>query len=257
MWLAIAAVVIIYGLFCGLLYAWQGRLLYFPTPPTDARTLAEQAEVFQLASGGEMVRIWQLGAGEDALLYFGGNAEDVAFNIPIFAKWLPNHTLYLGEYRGYGESTGTPTEAGLFQDALALYDHAHRRHAKISLIGRSLGSGVAGYVAAQRSTHKLVLITPYDSVLQVAQQKFPFFPVALLLTDRYDTVSRAPDITAAVLALTAAHDNVIPHRHTAALIAAFPAEQTTTTRIPNATHANINEMPGFGEALSGFLNEGE
>ena len=69
--------------------------------------------------------------GADCLLYFGGNAEDVAGNIDaLFAAALPDRSFYLVNYRGYGGSSGRPTEEGLFVDGLAVFDHVRREHVR-------------------------------------------------------------------------------------------------------------------------------
>ncbi len=248
---AAAAVYAAYGV---LLYVNQRGMMYLPTPEVTA----DHAAVIRLASDGETVKIWRLGEVPDArhaLLYFGGNAEDVALNIPTFSAWFPDHTMYLGNYRGYGGSTGAPSEAGLVADALALYDYARARHGRISLIGRSLGSGVAAQVAAQREVHKLVLVTPFDSALNVARQLFPLFPVAWLLKDHYDTTGRVSQISAPLLVVIAAEDGIIPRARSDALAGAFPAGQITVRVFEDANHNNIAEAAGYADALRGFVNE--
>lgn len=250
MWvIAIAASV--YAVFCLLLYGKQRNMMYLPMPESEA----ENAQVIRLSGDGETLKIWRLGEGADALVYFGGNAEDVAWNIPAFSAWFPDHSIYLANYRGYGGSSGAPSETGLFADALALYDFARARHRKISLLGRSLGSAVTAYVASEREAHKLALVTPFDSALNLARKMFPIFPVALLLKDRYDTVGRADKISAPVLAIIAAQDKIIPRSRSDALVAAFPAGQISVTVIENAGHNNIGEAAGYAEALTAFFNE--
>lgn len=255
--LAIAAGV--YAAFCLLLYVSQRNMMYLPTAETELETEAEAeyTAVIRLSNDGETLKIWRLGEGADAVVYFGGNAEDVAWNIPAFSAWLPDHSVYLANYRGYGGSSGTPTEAGLLADALALYDYLERAHpgGKISLIGRSLGSAVAAAVAAQRETHRLVLVTPFDSALNVARELFPIIPVALLLKDRYDTAARVHAISAPTLLIIAARDAIIPRSRSDALADAFPAAQLTITVLAEAGHNDINDAAGYGEALTEFLNQ--
>ena len=252
---ALVAIVAVYAALCLLLYGSQRKMIYYPTAEVDAA-----AASFELSSGGETLKIWQLGADggakdAEALLYFGGNAEDVAWNIPGFATRFPNHAIYLANYRGYGGSSGAPSEAGLVQDALALYDHAAARHRTVVIIGRSLGSGVAVQVAAQREVRKLALVTPFDSVLALAKQTFPVFPVALMLKDRYDSAARVADIKAPALIIIAGKDRVIPRRRSDALIAAFPEAQRSVTVIEDANHGNIDDAAGYLDALGEFFND--
>ena len=248
---AIAAVVGVYAAFCLLLYAKQRQMMYLPTAETEAANAA----IIRLSSGAEILKIWRLGDGPDALVYFGGNAEDVALNIPAFSAWFPGQTIYLANYRGYGGSTGAPSEAGLFDDALALYDFIRPDHRKISLIGRSLGSAVAAYVASRRETHKLALVTPFDSALNLARGMFPWFPVVLLLKDRYNTAGRVDKISAPVLVIIAAQDKIVPRHRSNALAAAFPDGQITVSVIEEAGHSDINDTEEYEEALTAFLNE--
>jgi len=265
---ALAVGAAVYAAFGFGLYANQRRMMYFPTSETPDE-LVPGAAVERLpvavAESGESdgaaasLKIWRIGASDaaQALLYFGGNAEDVAWNVPAFAAAFPGRAVYLPNYRGYGGSSGAPNEAALFADALALYDHARARHDGIALIGRSLGSAVAAHVAAERAVDKLVLITPFDSALNVARGMFPLFPVALLLKDRYDTAGRVADISAPVRVIIAGRDRVIPRRRSEALVRAFPAAQVSVRVLEQANHHNISEAAGYAEALVGFVNDSQ
>ena len=200
-----------------------------------------------------MLKVWRLGAGERALLYFGGNAEDVAGNIAPFAAEFPDTAIYLVNYRGYGGSTGSPSEAALLADAEAVFDRVRAQHARVAVVGRSLGSGVAVHVAAVRDVSKLALITPYDSVLRIAQRQLPFVPVSLLLRDTFDSVSKAPRVRAPVLALLAEVDTSIPRDSSARLVAAFSPGQAEVRVIPATDHNSIADAPEYGPALASFL----
>jgi len=250
MWV-IAIAVVIYTAICLLLYASQRNMMYLPTPEVTA----VNADSFRLESDGEKLKIWRFGAGPDALVYFGGNAEDVAWNIPAFSAYFPNHTNYLVNYRGYGGSSGSPSEAGLFKDALALFDNLRVQHGKISVIGRSLGGGVAAYVASRRDVHKLVLVTPFDSALNMARKLYPLFPVTLLLKDQYDTAGLAGKISAPVLVIIAGQDGIVPRSRSDALVEAFHADQISLTVLENVGHNSIDDSPGYTAALSAFLND--
>jgi len=120
-WIALTALVIfaLYIVMCGMLYTMQTRLLYFPTP--EGRPTGGTALVVQ--SGGVGLKVWQLhGSARKAVLYFGGNAEDVSAKISEFDAIFPDRAVYLVHYRGYGGNPGTPSEKLLIADALAVYD---------------------------------------------------------------------------------------------------------------------------------------
>ena len=206
-----------YCLLCVLLYLLQRQLIYYPVaaqlPPTEPLVL-QQADATVLVSQ-------QPHDSSQALLYFGGNAEDVSVSLPEFAAAFADHAIYLMHYRGYGGSSGKPSEQALVADALALYDQLHSKHSAITVIGRSLGSGVAVQLAAQREVAQLVLITPFDSLSALAQRQFPLFPVKWLLKDRYESADFAPAITSPTLLLLAEQDEIIGRAHTEALYQAF------------------------------------
>ncbi len=117
------------------------------------------------------------------MIYFGGNGEEVSWLVPEFSR-VPDWAALLVNYRGYGLSEGQPSETKLYRDALALYDRATRRpdidSGRVIVMGRSLGTGVATYLASQRPVAGVVLISPYDSLVQVAREAYPFLPVNLL-----------------------------------------------------------------------------
>jgi pimeloyl-ACP methyl ester carboxylesterase len=247
----ISIALLIYAGFCVFFYASQRNAIYYPTLEVQE---ADAADI-RLESDGETLKIWRLAhaGGTNAIIYFGGNAEDVSGNIPDFRNFFPGHNVYLVNYRGYGGSTGSPSEAGLYKDALAIFDEIRTRYTSISVIGRSLGSGVATYLAAVRDIDKLVLITPFDSIENVAKKALPVLPVSLLLKDKFDSVGRVADIAAPVLVVTAEYDEVIPSRHSVALAEAFPKSQVTVEVISDAGHNTIEMSPRYAHVLSMFL----
>ncbi|MDP5191445.1 alpha/beta hydrolase [Rheinheimera baltica] len=206
-----------YCLLCLLLYLLQRQLIYYPVaaqlPPTEPLVLQQ--------AGATVLVSQQPRDSSQALLYFGGNAEDVSVSLPEFAAAFPDHGIYLMHYRGYGGSSGKPSEQALVADALALLDQLQNKHSDITVIGRSLGSGVAVQLAAQREVAQLVLITPFDSLSALAQRQFPLFPVKWLLKDTYNSVAYAPAISSPTLILVAAQDEIIGRAHSEALYQAI------------------------------------
>lgn len=249
-WFVVLALVAYFGL-CALLYLQQHRLIYYPqfTQTDPART------TFSLARPDAVLRGGVATPGRaDAVLYFGGNAERVEANREPFAHWLPSHSVYLLAYRGYGASDGEPSEAVLFADALALYDDVARRHpgGRIAVVGRSLGSGVATYVASQRDVAALVLVTPFDSLAAVAQSHYPVFPVRWLLTDRYDSAARLPGYRGPLLVLRAGRDAVVPPPHTDRLLATYEG-QAQIVDFPRASHDDLSADAAYWPAIRNFL----
>jgi hypothetical protein len=184
-------------------------------------------------------------AGQAAIVYLGGNSEDVSQNLPRFEAAFPQHSLYLLHYRGYGGSEGEPTEKHLYADALALFDYAHRRHRRVIVVGRSLGSGLAVRVASARAPAKLVLVTPYDSIVGIAAELYPMFPVSLIVEDKYESWRYAPLVRAPTRILVAGKDAVIPAASTEQLYRRFHPGIATKALFPEANHSDIANDPNY------------
>jgi uncharacterized protein len=241
----------VYASLCLLLYLTQRSQIYFPVPEAEA----SGGEAARIAVDGAELKLWTVTRpGPKALLYFGGNAEDVGAGVAAFSSIFPGHTLYFVNYRGYGGSSGSPTEAALVADAVALYDSLRPRHRSISVLGRSLGSGVAIQLAAVREIDRLVLLTPFDSLVTVARAHFPWIPVALLLRDRYDSASLAHAVRADTLVVVAGSDEIVPRASSDALVAAFAPGRARVVVLDGAGHNEIDESPRFRAELARFLD---
>jgi hypothetical protein len=237
------------GLF---LYLYQEKILYHPTPAIKIN----YPKIVLHQEGADVV-VHVINPGhKNAILYFGGNAESMAQSADYIAMQFPEFTCYLMDYRGFGESTGTPSEKAIYKDALALYDMVAKKHERISIGGRSLGTGVATYVATHREVSKLALITPYDSIVSVAKERYPLYPVGMLLHDTYDSLSRAKEIKADTFIVIAQHDKVIPFVHTQRLINAFKKEQLKVTTIQNRGHIDISDDAGYYKIMQDFIGKG-
>jgi len=189
------------------------------------------------------------------VIYFGGNAEEVSSNVGLaerFGEW----SLLALNYRGYGASEGSPGEAALISDALDIFDYAARRpdvdSQRIVVMGRSLGSGVAVYLASRRKLAAVILVSPYDSVVAVAGRVYPFLPVRWMLKHPFDSLSRAPKITAPLLCIVAGEDRVIPTVHSERLFQAWSGPKKWID-IPGADHDSIAGEPQYWEEIARFL----
>ena len=238
--------------FGAYLFAIQERFFYYPVEKINI-----VADEIIFDNEGEKIRVTVVNRGQaKALMYFGGNAEDVDFNAAPFAELFPGHTVYLVKYRGYGGSTGKPSEQAFYADALFIADSLAEKlaeqHASISVIGRSLGSAVASYLAANRSIDKLVLVTPFDSAKSVAQSLWPFYPMNLLLKEQYDSLSRVEQISARTLLIASGNDEVIDLELSKRLADAFGARAEFHV-IAEADHNNLSGFPEYHALLKQFL----
>jgi len=251
---AIGSLIVIAGLayigLCAWVYATQRAQIYFPVPESHR----PDAQVLWIDSQGERLKVWVVPrAGSRALVYFGGNAEDVAGNLDLFSAAFPTHSLYLVNYRGYGGSSGRPSETAVFADALAVYEHVRGEHSDITVMGRSLGSGIAVQLASARPVERLVLVTAYDSLVNVARAHIRFLPIGLLMRDRYESASRAGRVRAPVLIVIAGEDEIIPRARSEALVKAFPASQVRVEVVPGVGHNTLDLSPVYLRAVRGFL----
>lgn len=239
--------------FGGLLYVAQRALMYLPVAENPAEDVPHE----RVAVDGATLKVWVVNPGrERAVIYFGGNAEDVYHNAVDFRRHLPGTSVYLVNYRGYGGSDGKPSESALFADALRLFDWLSGRHSQISAIGRSIGSGVAVHLASERPVERLVLITPHDSAAAIAKRLYPFYPVDWMLKDRYDNVVHAPRISVPVQVLVAANDRIIPREHSERLLQAFVHGSVERVVIDGAGHNTISAFDDYWRAISAFMARG-
>ncbi len=160
-------------------------------------------------------------------------------------------------YRGYGSSEGKASETALKADALTVYDALAARlgpGVPIVVMGRSLGSGIAAYVAAHRDVAGVILVTPYDSLVDVGQDAHPLVPVSLLMRNRFDVAPDAARVKAPTLMLVAGADTLIPPRHAARLAALWAGPKEVHT-VDNATHGNIIDNPQYWKYIKTFLDK--
>ncbi|MEA3194067.1 MAG: uncharacterized protein QOD26_2400 [Betaproteobacteria bacterium] len=244
-----------------LVFLLQERLIFMPRPLSEAALadigtrFPKGQNVFAQAADGTRLHAWHLPgpSGAPLVLYFGGNAEEVSWmlgeaNGASSVGWL------LIDYRGYGASDGSPSEAALMSDALLWYDKFSPQAKKIYAFGRSLGSGVAVRLAAERRVDAVILATPFDSLVQVAKRHYPFLPVGLLLKHRFDSISRAPKITAPLLCLVATRDSIIPPEHAKLLYDAWAGPKRWVA-LEEAGHNTVDAHPNYWRSINAFLNE--
>jgi len=252
----VAIILLGYFAICALFFIFQRSFLYFPQPAGSVIRNGSPIEAIEFKNDEQLLTGWVLNLGQEkALLFYGGNAGIIENTIGFFNQIAPNHTVYLIPYRGYGNNAGKPTEEGLYSDALYVYDQIKNQHQSVDLMGRSLGTGVATYVAANRSVNRLILSTPYDSIQNVAKEHYPFLPVSLLARDRFLSADRAPKIKAETLILIAENDKVIPRQRSEALAKEFDQQLLTKIVISNADHNDISLHAQYVESVRDFLDE--
>ena len=258
-WLLILALG--YGCLVALVYFGQRALQYFPehlrTPPAAAG-LPQAQEVFLDTADGEKVIAWHIPPQGEApiLLYFHGNGGSLAWRAQRFRLLTADGIGLLAlSYRGYGGSTGRPTEAGFLKDALATYRFAvaHYPAERIALWGESIGSGVAVALAAEKPIARMVLESAFTSAADVGASVYWFLPVRALMKDPFRSDLRIGKVTAPVLMLHGERDAVVPIALGERLYGMIAAPKRFI-RIPGAGH---NDLADYGaiETAKQFLLE--
>jgi uncharacterized protein len=247
--------------FLALLYVTQRRLMYFPEVGRVSAAAAglPQAEDLVLDTrDGERITAWHVLPQGDGpvVLYLHGNGGALAHRAERFAA-LARHGVGLLaiDYRGYGGSSGSPSEAGLLIDAETAYGFAAARYPaqRIAVWGESLGTGVAVALAAERPVARVVLEAPFTSAVDIAARHYPFVPVRLLMKDQFRSDARIGKIAAPLLILHGARDAVVPIEFGERLFA-LAREPKRFIRYPEGEHENLASFGALDAALV-FLGE--
>lgn len=235
-------ILLVYVGVLAVVYFNQHRLIYAP-PPTGAGIPAGFERITYNTPDGLELTAGYLPANEGmpTLLFFHGNGADWHSSTVVTARLAAfGYGIMAAEYRGYSGNLGTPSEAGLYDDARGawrfLLEEQGLAASDIVLIGNSIGSGVATQLATEVDSRALVLISPFDSLLETAARKVSWLPVRLLLRDRYANDEKLPEIEEPVLILHGEGDT---------LIVLEQAQDLASVR----TDAILETYPGWGHDL--------
>ena len=227
-----------------ILAARQGHIL-FNVGKHPVVHLSDHFSTYSHTVPGGMVRGYVYHPqGEDSLqdlfIYFAGRGEDVRATAQAL-HWLPDGFGFAAlNYRGVADSQGHPSEIASVADAIQFASHLRKAFpkARLHVVGRSLGTGVAIQLVAQQHFSSLQLVTPYDSMLEVAKRRFPLVPLSLLLRHRFDSLMHCKEVAAKTQVLLAEHDTVVLPERSQKLIAAWPTPISVQT-IPGSDHHSI------------------
>jgi uncharacterized protein len=211
----VLVLIIAYSFICIGIYVYQDKLIFFPpAPDVDVYQMVHQNEI-ELLINKKKLHGWKINVDPTAkktLLYFGGNSEDVV-GLNFEAKEFSIKQCITFNYSGYGQSKGIPTQESLYSNALEIYDTVSKKYnlksENIVIFGRSLGSSVATYLAANRESAGVILITPFDSIENIAANHYKFLPVKFILKHRFPTIDYINKIKVPILMLAAEKDEII------------------------------------------------
>lgn len=252
--------VIIYVAFVGALYMSQRNMMYFPSrekPDIKKSGIKGMEELTVTTEDGLSVTGWYKApddADKPVIIWFHGNAQHHAYRVVAVVEWIQQgYGVLLAGYRGYAGNPGKPTEEGLYQDARAYVQAIRERGKDIVLYGESLGTGVAVETAVNDPDIKgLILEAPYTSTVNVAREKYPGVPVALLMKDKYESMDKIGRYTRPLLIMHGAKDTLIRPSHSQKLYFLVPEGNKSIVIFAEAGHSNLH-LHGSTQAVLEFL----
>lgn len=240
----------IYIMVGSLLYFLQEKLLFLPT-------VLEQNYAFNFSYPFEELFLktdddalinalhFKVDNPKGVILYFHGNAGDLSRWGKITEYFAEKqYDVLVMDYRTYGKSTGTLSEKALYNDAQYCYNYLKEQYNEneISLYGRSLGTGIATYLASKNNPKQLILETPYYSMVDVGESRFPIFPIKKLLKYKFPTNKFIKEVTCPITMFHGTDDAVVPYKSAEKLFKVSPKTLTTFITIEGGAHGNLKEF---------------
>jgi len=249
---------VIYLFSCTALYVLQDKLIFFPPQPVKNIYHSVSKNEIEFSINNETLHGWKIdlnAANNKTILYFGGNAEDVVY-LNHEAKEFNVRQSFAFNHPGYGKSTGKPSQISLYNNALHIYDLLVKKYQlssnNIIVVGRSLGSSVATYLAANREVAGLILITPFDSIENIVSKQYKFFPVKLLLKHPFSTIDYIRKVKNPVLMLAAQEDEIIADENLQNL-RKVAGKQNRLIQYSNVGHNTIQTHNSYYEEINEFI----
>jgi uncharacterized protein len=246
-----------------LLYLFQTKIIFHPGSLAKSfpfRLDQNGQEVFIETKDKEIINgLFYRGSKNSVILYFHGNAGDLSgwqFVAEDFTQ--VGFNVLIIDYRGYGKSTGAISENGMYADAQAAYDYLIEEKnftpSEIIIYGRSIGTGVAVWLASEQKVSGLVLEAPYTSLPELANEKLPLFFPSLYLNYRFNNLSLINKVRNPIIFIHGQADALIPSRHSETLYHAFKGRKQMIT-IANGSHNDLNGFPEYEEFIGKTIDE--
>jgi fermentation-respiration switch protein FrsA (DUF1100 family) len=257
--------IVAYIVVCAGAFIFQRKLIFFtfgePVPAPIKMGIEAKKVKIPVSDGVVLIGYWaSKGDSPYTLLWCHGNAGTIGDRIGEFKRFIQaGINVFLFDYRGYGESTGSPSADGIKEDAIAVYEYLVKQGVEWHTIvpyGRSLGSGPAAYLANQRDVGGLILVQPITSTLEMGKHAYPYLPVGLLLREIIDNEAEMNRYDGPLLVVHGEQDDVVPFAMGEKLYNTARSRQKTLVPIPGADHNNlgITHFNALKEAIQEFLN---
>jgi fermentation-respiration switch protein FrsA (DUF1100 family) len=263
-WRFVRGLLVVYLLLLLAMLFLENWLVY-PIPPVSRGDWQpaglEFENVYFTSADGTKLHGWLVERpnAKRAILYCHGNGEDVSMNAYVVAQLSESldATVFVFDYRGYGHSEGSPSEAGCVEDALAaqrwLAERTGRSLDEIVVMGRSIGGAIATAVASRQGAKALVLISTFSRLTDVASLHYRWLPVRTLMKNRYDAVDQIRQYDGPVFQSHGTADWIVPIELGRRLFAAAPTQQKQFAELADRGH-NDPEPASYYRELGDFLN---
>jgi fermentation-respiration switch protein FrsA (DUF1100 family) len=244
-----------------MLYSFQEKLIFLPSqlPQDYAYSFGLPHEEFNLKTeDGAVLNGLHFKNSEPkgVILYFHGNAGDLSRWGEIVLYFVKKqYDVVIMDYRTYGKSTGKLSQKALFDDAQLFYNYTLQLYdeGRITLYGRSLGTGIATQLAATNNPKQLVLETPFYSLLDVAKSMFPILPVSLFLKYTFPSFEYMQHASCPIIIFHGTNDSVVPYESGNKLYDAIPHERKTFFTVDKGNHNNLVSFPQYHEGIKTVL----
>ena len=210
-------ILLVYFIITIFLFFYQRKLLYYPGENNylDDTSLNHQIEKVYISSDQKLVAwYFKKNPKYKTLLFFHGNAGKIdnrIYKLNEFSKLNINYLIFA--YRGFSGNEGNPSEKGLYKDSRAVkywLNLNNIQDSEIILYGESLGTAIAVDLAKEFDFSAIILESPFTSMTELAKKYYSFFPVKLLLKDKYETIKKLDKINSPILVMHGAKDNIVP-----------------------------------------------
>ena len=250
-----------------LVYVFQARMVFYPeierdVSATPASVKLPFEDLHLQTSDGVDLHGWYIPAARarGTVLFLHGNAGNISHRLDFLEMFHRlGYSTLIFDYRGYGNSGGTPTEQGTYRDAEAAWRYLtvqrHTPSCNIALFGESLGGAVAAWLAAHEKPAALVIASGFTSVPDLGQQLYPYLPIRWLARIHYDTRKYLKAVTVPVMIAHSPEDDIVPFEHGRALFAAANPPKQFLELAGGHNDGFIFMREGWIRALGDFLGE--
>lgn len=249
-----------YAFICLYIYLFQENQILFPPSSSFIAERIPAENKIQLEINGITIHgIYssEINAKKPIIIYFGGNAEDVFYNFPDFMTDL-NAQFFAFNYRGYAGNEGKPTIKTILQDSEIIIEKIIQKFSinkdQIILVGRSLGAAIAVQQLTKHNVAGVVLISPFDSLVNIGKRYFPWLPVSLLVKHPLDSLSIGKKSKTPLIILAGEQDQIIPISYSKNLYNAWASPQKLFVTIKDTGHNTIHGGRNYFSSINQFIH---